>query len=106
MTSLITPGQFEIPIIAAGNGWLVVDKPWGMSVHNDPGADLVSLARRRPGTAGAFGIHPVHRLDRETSGVMILCTEREAFLWETVRGRHRYQALRRRVAGPDAASAW
>ena len=78
MTSLITPGQFEIPIIATGNGWLVVDKPWGMSVHNDPGADLVSLARRRPGTAGAFGIHPVHRLDRETSGVMILCTEREA----------------------------
>jgi 23S rRNA-/tRNA-specific pseudouridylate synthase len=77
MTPLITLGQFEIPVIAAGNGWLVVEKPWGMSVHNDPGADLVSFARRRPGTAGAFGIHPVHRLDRETSGVMILCTERE-----------------------------
>jgi 23S rRNA-/tRNA-specific pseudouridylate synthase len=78
MTSLITLGQFEIPIIAAGNGWRVVEKPWGMSVHNDPGADLVSLARRGPGTAGAFGIHPAHRLDRETSGVMILCSEPEA----------------------------
>ncbi|HSO63176.1 MAG TPA: RNA pseudouridine synthase [Desulfobacterales bacterium] len=78
MTPLIMLGQFEIPVIAAGNGWLVVEKPWGMSVHNDPGSDLVSLARCGPGTAGEFGIHPVHRLDRETSGVMILCTEREA----------------------------
>jgi RluA family pseudouridine synthase len=77
MTPLITLGQFEIPVIAAGNGWLVVEKPWGMSVHNDPGADLVSLARCGPVPAGAFGMHPVHRLDRETSGVMILCTERE-----------------------------
>jgi 23S rRNA-/tRNA-specific pseudouridylate synthase len=77
MTPLITLGQIEIPVIAAGNGWRVVEKPWGMSVHNDPGADLVSLARRGPGTPGAFGIHPVHRLDRETSGVMILCSERE-----------------------------
>jgi len=75
MTFLITPGQFEIPIIAAGNGWLVVEKPVGMSVHNDPGADLVSLVRRDQGMAGTFGIHPVHRLDLETSGVMILCSE-------------------------------
>ncbi|MBI5582011.1 MAG: RNA pseudouridine synthase [Deltaproteobacteria bacterium] len=78
MTPLLTFGQFEIPVIAAGNGWLVVEKPRGMSVHNDAGVDLVSLARRGTGTVGAFGIHPVHRLDRETSGVMILCSEREA----------------------------
>jgi RluA family pseudouridine synthase len=77
MTFLSTLGQFEIPVIAAGNGWLVVEKPWGMSVHNDPGADLVSLVRRDTSPAGVFGIHPVHRLDRETSGLMILCSERE-----------------------------
>ena len=60
MTSLITLGQIEIPIIAAGNGWLVVEKPWGMSVHNDPGADLVSLARRAPGNGAAHAHQIVH----------------------------------------------
>jgi 23S rRNA-/tRNA-specific pseudouridylate synthase len=54
-----------------------------MSVHNDPGHDLISrLALRfratdRPGSGPGPGglIQPVHRLDRETSGVLLLATE-------------------------------
>jgi len=34
----------RIPVIACGSRWLVVDKPCGMSIHNDPGRDLCSLA--------------------------------------------------------------
>jgi RluA family pseudouridine synthase len=78
MTFRIALGQFEIPVIAAGDGWMVVEKPGGMSVHNDPGSDLVSHVSRDPGRAGAFGVHPVHRLDRETSGLIILCSAPEA----------------------------
>ncbi len=28
-----------IPVAGAGEGWIIVDKPAGMSVHNNPGQD-------------------------------------------------------------------
>lgn len=69
-------------LIEVGQGWIVVDKPANMSVHNDPGHDVISLldARLRQdthhGARSGFGpdsvIGPVHRLDRETSGVMLM----------------------------------
>lgn len=68
----------EIPVIAAGEGWLVVDKPCGISVHNDPGRDLCSIVGRAAGPVPRK-LHPVNRLDRETSGVMILCSDPAAF---------------------------
>ena len=59
-----------IHIIHQGKGWLAVDKPGGISVHNDPGYDMVSRLGKQLGTR----LHPVHRLDRETSGILILAT--------------------------------
>ena len=79
----------RIPVIACGSRWLVVDKPCGMSIHNDPGRDLCSLALAavRAGRLPAMSrdlsaIHPVHRIDRDTSGVVILAGDSEtlAFL--------------------------
>ncbi|MBQ3289434.1 MAG: RluA family pseudouridine synthase [Kiritimatiellae bacterium] len=66
---------------------VVVDKPAGMIVHSAPGraepvlADL--LARRFPqmksvGSAERPGV--VHRLDVETSGVMVFAKNRRAYL--------------------------
>lgn len=79
----------RIPVVAVGKGWLVVDKPAGLSVHNEAGRDLCSLASEfiRRGSAideqaGMdldFGVHPVHRLDKETSGVMLLAVTRKLF---------------------------
>ena len=80
-----------LKIIASGPGWLVVDKACDVSVHNEPGRDLVSLVRARiEGDAelvqclayekGAT-ISPVHRLDRETSGVMVLGVDPETARW-------------------------
>ena len=37
-----TTSEAPIKILAAGEGWLAVDKPAGISVHNDPGRDLCS----------------------------------------------------------------
>lgn len=83
-----------IPILAAGRRWAAVDKPAGMSVHNAPGEDLCSLVtqsiQQQPEVRERFGvgpalsdseidIHPVHRLDRETSGVVLLAADREVF---------------------------
>jgi RluA family pseudouridine synthase len=78
-----------VPIIACGSGWLVAEKPAGMSVHNDPDHDLCALLNAHlqldKGLARelcfdpAFGLHAVHRLDKETSGVILLACRREAF---------------------------
>lgn len=74
----------KIDIIAQGKGWLAVDKPAGMSIHNDPGLDLISRATalsrsdrrlaRETAFASADGLHAVHRLDKQTSGVVLLAT--------------------------------
>lgn len=87
---LKTPFKFEqCSVLAFGKGWLAVDKPAGMSVHNDPGEDLCSSALACIQSKSelhdqikmdpTFGVHPVHRLDRETSGIVILATDREVF---------------------------
>ncbi len=74
--------MIELTIHAKGAGWLVVEKPSGISVHNEPGKDLLFFAENQIQTDRklresvapdpGFGIHPVHRLDRETSGVLLL----------------------------------
>ena len=78
-----------VSMIGWGDGWLVVDKPSGLSVHNDPGGDLCSLLtqfllsrQKVPKALGydrTFGLHPVHRLDKETSGVILLSCSHRTF---------------------------
>ena len=77
------------PLLAWGPGWLIANKPSGMSVHNDPEGDLCTLLKRYiqsyPDAAAAvaydtaYGLHPVHRLDRETSGLILLSCRRDVF---------------------------
>ncbi len=74
-----------LPVLAKGDSWLAVDQPAGLTVHNLPGQDLCSRVgdalqkdpmARETGYNPSFGIHPVHRLDRETSGVMLLAWDK------------------------------
>ncbi|MCP3953316.1 MAG: RluA family pseudouridine synthase [Desulfobacterales bacterium] len=72
----------HLRILASGKGWLAVDKPAGVSVHNDPGRDLCALVANRlqtdtdlkiaTGLNGIDHLSAAHRLDRETSGVILL----------------------------------
>ena len=81
--------SLQIPVLASGQGWLAVDKPAGFTVHNEPGHDLCTIARdyirKKPALFAPvcpdldFGIHPVHRLDKETSGILLLAADRETF---------------------------
>jgi RluA family pseudouridine synthase len=83
--------SIQIPVLASGKGWLAVDKPAGMTVHNDTGRDLCSIARdyiqKKPSLFEQvfidtdFGIHPVHRLDKETSGILLLAADRKTFTY-------------------------
>ncbi len=85
----MTMDPFPIPILATGQGWLVVEKPSGLSIQEARGSSLCSVLRSRIETDPhlrnkidydpRFGLHPVHRLDRETSGVILLACRPETF---------------------------
>ncbi len=81
--------SIQIPVIAVGKGWMAVDKPSGITVHNQPGRDLCALVsrliqkkseiRRQMDVDPDFGVNPVHRLDKETSGVILLAADPKTF---------------------------
>ena len=60
------------PTLASGKTWLVIDKPAGLAVHPGPRTPD-SLEDLLPGLA-EHGVtpQPVHRLDRDTSGCLLL----------------------------------
>lgn len=76
----------NIELVCLQKGWLAVDKPCGLSVHNDPGNDLVSLMfekiksdpelSKKLGIQSSFQVDPVHRLDKETSGIILLAVDK------------------------------
>jgi 23S rRNA-/tRNA-specific pseudouridylate synthase len=81
-------GDGRIAVTACGPGWLVVDKPCGMSIHNDPGGDLCSVVRAslRAGRFPVVGhemptIHAAHRIDRDTSGIVLLAGDAKTLAW-------------------------
>ncbi|MFZ2448716.1 MAG: RNA pseudouridine synthase [Syntrophobacteraceae bacterium] len=112
----------RIPVLACGKGWLAVDKPAGMSVHNEHGSDLCSLVsdlireetliRERTGMDADVGVNPVHRLDKETSGLILLAVARETFRFfsnqfESRQVKKRYIAiLHGRLENPEGSGAW
>ena len=77
--SCIPSARGPVVVAACGPGWVVVDKPSGLSIHNDPGSDLCSavLTAVHNGQLAVVGqhirsVHAVHRLDRDTSGLVLL----------------------------------
>lgn len=75
-------------VLNAGQGWIAIDKPPGMSVHNDPDGDALSatleilkadssLQLKCGWKLQSFTPAAVHRLDRETSGVLLLATNQK-----------------------------
>ncbi|MEE2001459.1 TIGR01621 family pseudouridine synthase [Alkalimonas sp. MEB108] len=56
------------PIISEHADWLALHKPAGMSFHSEAGAGVVVHAEQQLG----MKLYPVHRLDKMTSGVLLL----------------------------------
>jgi 23S rRNA-/tRNA-specific pseudouridylate synthase len=122
MMITIERGAIQIPVLAFGKGWLLVDKPAGMTVHNESGRDLCSLAsafiQQDTMLQGQiemdpdFGVNPVHRLDKETSGVLLLAVSREMFRFFSKQFESRevkkwYVAiLHGRLENPDGNDLW
>jgi RluA family pseudouridine synthase len=73
----------SLPILHEDGSLLVVDKPAGLPVHGSGGgeATVETVLRRQLGGRAVrmgFTLSAVHRLDRDTSGVLVLARRRKA----------------------------
>ena len=92
--ALSAPDQ-PLGVLARGSGWLAVDKPAGIPVHplreDEAGTVLNAVIGRFPEIhgVGEGGLRSgvVHRLDVDTSGVLLFATEEDA--WQRLRGAFR-----------------
>lgn len=66
------PLSIALPVIARGEGWLAVDKPSGIPVHPVNRVRENSLIRLLRRQEGEPELRLVHRLDRETTGVLLI----------------------------------
>jgi 23S rRNA pseudouridine1911/1915/1917 synthase len=99
----LEPEERELRIAYEDEHLLVVDKPAGLVVHPSAGhgrGTLVNALLERGITGGSVAERPgiVHRLDRDTSGLLVVARSQEAYerLQELVRERRldrRYLAL-------------
>ena len=81
------PEAIPLDVLFEDDDILVVDKPAGLIVHPAPGHETGTLVNAAlahcPALAGVGSVaRPgiVHRLDRETSGVMVLAKNQSAYL--------------------------
>ncbi len=65
-----------IPILFHYKDWLVVDKPHGLSIHNNEDPD--NLVKVLSSQLSLESLFPVHRLDKETSGVQVFALNKES----------------------------
>ncbi len=68
----------EFPIIYEDDALVVVNKPAGVAVHGGSGVSFGVIEQMRRARPQAKFLELVHRLDRETSGVLLLAKKRSA----------------------------
>jgi 23S rRNA pseudouridine955/2504/2580 synthase len=93
--------HFKLPILHEDEAFLAIDKPSGIAVHGGSGVAhgvIESLRAMRP---EARYLELVHRLDRETSGVLLVAKKRSALtgLHELLRSRDMDKRYLAGVAG-------
>jgi 23S rRNA pseudouridine955/2504/2580 synthase len=73
----VVPGA-EFKILLEDNHLLVIDKPAGVAVHGGSGVSYGVIEQLRAARPEAKFLELVHRLDRDTSGVLLLAKKRSA----------------------------
>ncbi|HMS26527.1 MAG TPA: RluA family pseudouridine synthase [Burkholderiaceae bacterium] len=68
----------DLPIIIEDDHLLVVNKPAGNAVHGGSGISLGVIEQMRLARPEAKFLELVHRLDRETSGILLMAKKRSA----------------------------
>ena len=68
----------EFPIVYEDDALLAINKPSGVAVHGGSGVSFGVIEQLRSARPQAKFLELVHRLDRETSGVLMLAKKRSA----------------------------
>jgi 23S rRNA pseudouridine955/2504/2580 synthase len=91
----------SLPVLFEDDFVLAVDKPAGLAVHGGSGVAHGAIERLRAGRPEARFLELAHRLDRETSGVLLLAKKRSALtaLHEDLRERAMDKRYLAAVAG-------
>jgi 23S rRNA pseudouridine955/2504/2580 synthase len=70
----------ELPVVFEDAAFLVVDKPSGVAVHGGSGVSFGVIESLRAARPEAKMLELAHRLDRDTSGLLIVAKKRSALL--------------------------
>lgn len=68
----------EFPIVFEDEAFLAIDKPAGVAVHGGSGVSFGVIEQMRQARPQARLLELVHRLDRETSGVLLIAKKKSA----------------------------
>ncbi len=68
----------EFPILMEDESLIAVDKPSGVAVHGGSGVSFGVIEQLRQARVGARFLELVHRLDRDTSGILLVAKKRSA----------------------------
>jgi 23S rRNA pseudouridine955/2504/2580 synthase len=73
----VAPGR-EFPVLMEDEQMMAIDKPAGVAVHGGSGVSFGVIEQLRQARPGARMLELVHRLDRDTSGVLLVAKKRSA----------------------------
>ena len=82
----------EFPLLLEDDCLVAIDKPAGVAVHGGSGVSFGVIEQLRQARPAARFLELVHRLDRETSGVLLVAKKRSAL-------RHLQDQFRERETG-------
>jgi 23S rRNA pseudouridine955/2504/2580 synthase len=68
----------EFPVVFEDPALLVIDKPAGLAVHGGSGVSFGVIESLRAARPQAKVLELAHRLDRDTSGLLMVCKKRSA----------------------------
>jgi len=71
------PGR-EFPLLLEDDALMAIDKPSGVAVHGGSGVSFGVIEQLRQARPQAKLLELVHRLDRETSGILLVAKKRSA----------------------------
>jgi 23S rRNA pseudouridine955/2504/2580 synthase len=68
----------DFPVLFEDDSFLAIDKPAGVAVHGGSGVSFGVIEQLRMARPQAKFLELVHRLDRETSGILLIAKKRSA----------------------------
>ena len=75
----VAPGR-EFPVVFEDDHLLAIDKPAGVAVHGGSGESFGVIEQLRRARPAAGFLELVHRLDKETSGLLLVAKTRKALV--------------------------